>query len=177
MTDKPQLGWVTAKDAAKGVGINARNFAKWDLVPAGKVGRTKYYLLSDVIAVRERQAYEKGKRDAREETADQPPEGSEKDNRNRLVSAQADAQEMKNEIMRHEVAPFEFLTFIAGRVANVIAGVMDAMPVECMRQLNLTVQEVEKVKAVVAVSAEPISNLGDKSWMESALDEFIEETA
>lgn len=176
MTDKPQIGWVTAKDAAKGVGINGRNFLKWDLVAVGKIGRTNYYLLSDVIGVREKQAYEKGQRDARSEDAESPAEGSEKDNRNRLVAAQADAQEMKNEVARHETAPFAFMTFVMSKAANVIAGVMDGMPVECMRQLNLTVPEVEKVKAIVSVSADSIANLGNDEWMEMTLDEFIEET-
>lgn len=176
VTKTPGLGWATTKDCAAAASISVRNFKEWNLVPAGKIGRANYYLLSDVIGVRERHSYEKGQRDGRNESSESPDEGSAKDNRNRLVAAQADAQEMKNEITRHESAPFAFMTFVMAKAGNVIAGVMDSMPVECMRQLNLTVPEVEKVKAIVSVSADSIASLGNDEWMETALDEFIEET-
>lgn len=173
---KPQIGWVTAKDCAAGAGISVRSLHRWDIKPVGKIGGSNYYLISDMVAVREAEAFERGKKEGIVDALESPDSGTEKSDRHRLVAAQADAQEMKNEIARHDLAPFTFMTFVMARSANVIAGVIDSLPLECMRQLNLAIPEVEKVKAIVSVAADEIANLGNDEWMEIALDDFIEET-
>lgn len=93
-------------------------------------------------------------------------------NRNRLIRAQAEAREMENEMMRRDVAPFGFVSFVLGKIASEVRGLHDALPMECGRQLNLTVQETEKISVMVAQVAGSVAQLGDRQWLESALDEF-----
>ncbi|MFT5766747.1 MAG: phage terminase Nu1 subunit (DNA packaging protein) [Halioglobus sp.] len=175
--------WLNKKHMSESLGISVQAFSAWKVEPVAKTGRENFYVVSDVLAYdRERRQRDFDRKSKPVEMTDdersmEQIKRQESINRTKLVGEQAAAQEMKNEVSRHETAPFTFMTFVMARAANVIAGVMDSMPVECMRQLNLTVPEVEKVKAIVSISSDSIANLGSDEWMETALDEFIEETA
>ena len=170
---KKESHWLNKTNMAKSLGISPQAFTAWGVEPVAKIGRENFYLVTEVLANRE--TYWIGQNGISPDSDAEDRKTAYQLARIRLTNEQADALALKNEISKHEVAPFEFLTFVVGRVANVLAGVMDAMPVECMRQLNLTVPEVEKVKAIVAVSSESITNLGDEAWMDSAFNEFLKE--
>lgn len=98
-------------------------------------------------------------------------------NRNRLIRAQAEEREMKNDLMRREIAPFKFVSYVLGKISNEIRGLHDALPMECMKKLNLTVQEAEKIRGVVAVTADRVTRLSDRQWLERVLSEFNESSA
>lgn len=151
------------------------------------VGRKNYYKIADVIAHKEKQAYERGLKDGREriEVSD-GDKGEVTDpflikvrldqQRARLTEAQAEHQEMKNQMMRHEIAPFGFFTFVLARAANSIASVMDGMPSELVRKLALKPQQVDKVRGVTAAASDAIASLGDEEWVAARYDEFLAET-
>lgn len=177
---------LNGRQCAESLGISQTAFQNWKVPSTGSKGRQKLYSMKDVIAVYRERCRRELKTEIRKEVAAELVAADEAapDNpfeikvaldkeRVRLTQAQADGQELKNQIARHEVAPFDFLTFLLGRTANEIAGVMDSLPVELMRKLNLAPKEVEKVKGVTALASDAIVNLGDEQFIGDALDEFI----
>ena len=184
---------LNGRQCAESIGISYTAFSKWKVAPAetGR-GRERLYRLSDVLVVyraRCRRELERELRPQIRAEIEAEALGVDADSlhpekvrrkldseRVRLTQAQADAQEMKNEVARHELAPFGFITFVLGRLANDLAGVIDGLPVELMRKLTLTPQEVEKVRSVAALAADEIVNLGDEKYLGEALDDFIAET-
>ena len=107
---------------------------------------------------------------------DQNTDGDYRTQKVRLTKAQAEAQELKNKITKHEVVPVAFINFVLGRVANEIAGVHDGLPVELVRRLKLSADQAEIIKAQVSRSGDSIANLADGDFLEIALDEFIRST-
>lgn len=188
MADVREDALLNGRQCAESIGISQTAFQNWKIPHAGTSGRQKLYALKDVLAVHRERVRRELEREIRREVeadlggrTDVPVNPAEvklrlDQERVRLTQAQADGQELKNEIARHEVAPFDFITYVLGRTANEIAGVMDGLPVELMRKLNLTPKEVEKVKGVTALAADAIANLGDETYLGEALDEFIAQT-
>lgn len=177
---------LNGRQCAEAIGIAVQSFGKWGVEPYAKDGRENLYRLKDVLEVYrrrvERELRPKIEREVEARMADLPPDADpiriklQLDvERKRLTAAQADAQEEKNKMLRHEIAPFTFFTFTLGKVANSIAGVMDSMPTELMRRLKLTPQQVEKVKVVTSAAADDIAALGDEEWVAARYDEFLEE--
>ena len=186
MGDANKDALLNGRQCAESIGISYNAFSKWKVPHAesGR-GRERLYRLSDVLKVyrercrrelelelRPQIEAELAGRDADEDDPLQVKLELDKE-RVRLTREQADGQELKNEIARHEVAPFAFITYALGKTANEIAGVMDGLPVELMRKLNLPPHEVEKVKGVTALAADSIVSLGSEEYLEEALDEFI----
>ena len=182
---------LNGRQCAESIGISARAFHDWKVPCKSTRGREKLYALADVLAVyRERCGRELEKEIRQEVLAGRSgaPDDDEigadpflvkldlDKKRARLTEAQAINQEMKNEMMRHEVAPFAFITFVLGKTSNALAGVMDSLPVELMRRLNLRPHDLDKVRAVTAQSAESIAALGDESWVSDRFDEYLTET-
>lgn len=189
MGDTSTDALLNGRQCSESIGISYNAFSKWKVPHAesGR-GRERLYRLSDVLKVyreRCRRELEKEMRPqieaelaGREQEADDPflVKLELDKERVRLTREQADAQELKNEIARHDVAPFAFITFLLGKTSNELAGVMDALPVELMRKLSLTPQEVEKVKGVTALAADSIFSLADEQFIGDSLDEFVAET-
>jgi len=183
---------LNGRQCAESIGISYNAFSKWGIPnTTGENGREKLYSLKDVLAY-DRARHAKKHEAEVDRLKDRIAElegGADSDTRSyekvkydqevargRLLEEQAEGQRMKNEMMRHEIAPFAFITFALGKTANAIAGVMDAMPVELMRKLNLKPHDVEKVKAVTAAASDNIASLGDEDWVEARFDEFLAET-
>lgn len=188
MGDVREDALLNGRQCAESIGISQTAFLNWKIPVVGTKGRQNLYSLKAVLAVyRERCRRELEKELRQQITAELARSGGSSDlpddydavrleldkERTRLTRAQADGQELKNEIARHEVAPFDYLVYVLGKTANEIAGVMDALPVELMRKLTLKPQEVEKVKGITALAADAIVNLGNQEFLEAALDEFI----
>lgn len=157
----------------------------------GTKGRQNLYALQDVLKIYRARVRRELERELRREiqadlaktaSPDQLPDDANivklevEKRRVRLLEAQAEAQEMKNEMARHEVAPFEWHAWVFSKTASVLVGMIDSLPVEMMRKLNLKPKEVEKVKAITATALDSVSQLSDREWLEESLDDFIEET-
>lgn len=179
---------LNGRQCAESIGISKTTFINWKVPHSGTRGSEKLYALKDVLDVYRDRFRREIEREVRDQVKSEAAEDAggfidpimvklELDqSRVRLTEAQAIHQEMKNEMMRHEVAPFAFITFALGKTANAIAGVMDALPVELMRKLSLKPQEVEKVRAVTSMAADSIASLGDENWLGERFDEFLAET-
>lgn len=178
---------LNQRQMAESLGIQPRTFANWRVPAAGQEGRHKLYSVADVLANRlarqARQAREQIDRlEARVAELETDEDGKthaeilaeQHRERTRLLREQADAQALKNEIQRHEVAPFGFLTFLLGRLANQIAGVLDGLPAEAMRAGKLTAQQVDKLRGLTATVGDDLAALGDPDWISEQYAAYLE---
>jgi phage terminase Nu1 subunit (DNA packaging protein) len=173
---------------AEACGIAPRNFSAWRVPVAKTEGKQKLYRVADVIdnrvahatrrledkvarlqeRITELETAEDGRTHA-EILAEQHAE------RTRLLRAQADAQEAKNAMQAHEVAPMDFLTYVLGQTAVQIASVMDSLPSELVRRLALKPQQLDTVRAATAGASESIAALGDEAWITELYDRYLQE--
>jgi phage terminase Nu1 subunit (DNA packaging protein) len=182
---------LNGRQCAESIGISQRAFQDWKVPVRGTKGRQNLYALQDVLKIYRARVRRELERELRREiqadlaktaSPDQLPDDANivklevEKRRVRLLEAQAEAQEMKNEMARHEVAPFEWHAWVFSKTASVLVGMIDSLPVEMMRKLNLKPKEVEKVKAITATALDSVSQLSDREWLEESLDDFIEET-
>lgn len=194
VSDKPKVRrdvLLNARQCSEAIGISYNAFSKWGVPVHSEEGRQKLFLLADVLEVYrgriERELRPTVEKELRAQAAaDAGGDDGELDpflvklqldkQRTRLTEAQAEHQEMKNQMMRHEIAPFGFFTFVLARAANSVASVMDGLPSELVRRLGLKPQQVEKVRSATAAASDAIAALGDEEWVAARYDEYLAET-
>ena len=165
--------WLNKTNMAASLGISPQAFTAWGVEPVAKIGREVFYVVGDVLANRE--GYWLSKAGEPDDPGAVQRRIDYELARTRLVEAQASHQELKNEIARHEVAPFRFISYTLGRVAGEIRGLHDSLPMECGRRLNLSLPDVEKIREMVAVVANRCADLADIDWLNRVLDDFNRE--
>ncbi|MGY2573746.1 terminase small subunit [Vibrio sp. C8] len=102
-------------------------------------------------------------------------EGSLEYERYRLTKAQADSQELKNQIATQEVVPADFATYALAKVAAEASGVIDSLPLNIIRKHpELTTIQTENIKRELAKALNALSRL-ERSLPE-ILDDYIRET-
>lgn len=190
-SDKPKVRrdvLLNARQCSEAIGISFNAFSKWGVPIHQQEGKQNLYLLRDVLEVYRRRIERDLRPTIEKELRAAAASGGDEDldpfliklqvdkQRARLTEAQAEHQEMKNQMMRHEIAPFGFFTFVLARAANSIASVMDGMPSELVRKLALKPQQVDKVRGVTAAASDAIASLGDEEWVAARYDEFLAET-
>lgn len=146
-------------------------FVRWEVKPVAKVGRTTYYMMADILA--NRAANEESKR---KPEADPEGLGSGYDyERYRLTKAQADAQELKNEIAQQTSVPTEFATYALAKISAEASGILDSAPLDLKRKHpEFSTVQIENIKRSIAKASGAIARLPDK--LPDLLDEFITET-
>lgn len=91
--------------------------------------------------------------------------------RYRLTRAQADGQEMKNEVDRALLVPMEFLAFLLPRIAGGISSKLDGIPLTLKRKYpELKPTHIEAVKTEVALASNQAAAIHED--MDRWLDEF-----
>ncbi len=91
----------------------------------------------------------------------------------RLTTAQADAQELKNEIARAEVVPCEFATYTLSRVANEAAGILDSLPLHIQRRHPETSTKLLKtIRRELSKSMNALSAINETA-LPGIIDEYI----
>ena len=142
MKEEIPLGWINQKTAAASCGITVVGFQKWKVPQVGKVGRSAYYTVADILKTRlENQRRLVSKED---EDGEETNYGKEKA---RLTKAQADTAELKNDQVRGELAPIQLIQTTVSRVANQIAAILETIPMKVKRKSpNLTAMDVEIMK-------------------------------
>lgn len=167
-----QPGWLNQTAMAASLGISVQAFVKWDVKPIARVGRSVYFTAADVLQNR----YENEAAKLQPETGPDEDLGCGLDfERYRLTKAQADAQELKNEINQQEVVPVEFAAYALAKVAAEASGVIDSTPLNLIRKNpELTVSQQENIKRELAKAMNALSKLAEE--MPRILDDFIRET-
>jgi phage terminase Nu1 subunit (DNA packaging protein) len=178
---------LNARQCAESIGISYNAFAKWK-VPCVKEGRENLYSLQDVLTVYrdrvERELRPEIERQVRaEESETQLGELNPflvklqlDEERRRLTAAQADAQEEKNRMLRHEIAEFTFISFALAKLGNSLAAWLDSIPTLLIRQAGLSPRDAERVRASGAQLGNQIAELCDEQWVADTYDEYLAES-
>lgn len=94
----------------------------------------------------------------------------------RLTTAQAVAQERKNEIMDKQLVPVDFATFSLSKVASHIASVLDTVPQKLRRKHpDMDPRYLESLEREIAVARNLAAQVGEK--LDEYVDEYFEEYA
>lgn len=164
-------GWLNKTSMAASLGISVQAFDKWGVKPVARVGRSVYFTAHNVLQNRLDNEAAKKQPEPDEEL------GSGLDfERYRLTKAQADAQELKNEINQQEVVPVDFAAYAISRVAAEASGVIDSTPLNLIRKNpELTIAQQENIKRELAKAMNALSKLSNE--MPTILNDYIRETA
>ncbi|BBM66345.1 protein convertase [Vibrio alfacsensis] len=164
--------WLNKSTMADSLGISVQAFDKWGVKPVAKVGRSVYFTVADVLHNRKQNEVEKHQPKPIE-TQDFEQGGLDFE-RYRLTKAQADGQELKNEIARQEVVPVEFATFSLAKVVAEASGVLDSLPLNIYRKHpELTTIQQENIKRELAKAMNAMSRLDES--LDEVLSEYIRE--
>lgn len=171
---KSEPHWLNKSAMAESLGISVQAFDKWGVNPIAKVGRSVYFTVQDVVANRVNHSIDKGQPNTTklDPDGDLIPEGGIDFERYRLTKAQADAQELKNEINRQEVVPTDFATFALSSVAAEASGILDSLPLNLLRKHpELSRVQQENIKRELVKAQNALSRLSDK--LPELLDDYI----
>ena len=172
VADNIQPGWLNKTSMAASLGISVQALDKWSVKPVARVGRSVYYTVQDVV--QNRLDNEEAKRKPRIEDEEDLGNGLDFE-RYRLTKAQADAQELKNEINKQEVVPVDFAAYALSRVAAEASGVIDSTPLNLIRKNpELTIAQQENIKRELAKAMNALSKLSNE--MPTILNDYIRET-
>ena len=91
----------------------------------------------------------------------------------RLTAAQAEGQELKNEITKRKSVPVEFATFVLSRIAAEIASALDTLPLTLKRRHpDLEVRHIESVQRELAKVRNRSATLDER--LPELMDEYLD---
>ena len=150
MIEKPKEHWLTQQNMAKSLGVTVSAFARWEVEPVARIGKHVYYDVRSVL-------------DNRLEKADQAgSNGDIEAERLRLTRAQAEGQEIKNELAKGKTAPMEIITLSLSTVAGAASGILDSLPLNIKRKFpELDTQMIEAIRRQCVKAQNEISRLDE----------------
>lgn len=93
----------------------------------------------------------------------------------RLTAAQAEGQELKNDITKRKSVPAEFATFVLSRLAAEIGSLLDTLPLTLKRRHpDLEVRHIESVQRELAKARNRAATLDDR--LPGLLNEYLDAT-
>ncbi|PTQ70363.1 terminase small subunit [Pseudomonas sp. GV071] len=123
-----QRGWLNKSDMASSLGISPQAFDKWGVEPVSRIGREAFYRVQDVVQNRVEHAGRKQQLDADGgQVLDPLIEYKLAQEKLRLTSAQADAQEQKNQVAARTLVPAPFATFALAKIAAKIGSKLETV--------------------------------------------------
>ena len=139
--------------------------------PTEKRGRIVYYDSRDLLAW----AIDRATAKLKKQIAPMSGGKTFDTERLRLTTAQADAQELKNEIARAQVVPCEFAIYAMAKVANEAAGILDSLPLNIARRHPETSSKLLKtIRRELSKSMNALSALNDTA-LPGIIDAFIDQ--
>ncbi|OEO24058.1 DNA packaging protein [Pseudomonas sp. J237] len=91
----------------------------------------------------------------------------------RLTSAQAEGQELKNEVTKRKSVPADFATFVLSRLAAEIGSILDTLPLTLKRRHpDLEVRHIESVQRELAKARNRSATLDDR--LPGLLNEYLD---
>ncbi|WP_286749425.1 terminase small subunit [Marinobacter sp. UBA2688] len=162
MIEKPYSHWLTQQQMAKSLGITVSAFSRWEVEPVARIGKHVYYDVRSVI-------------DNRLEKADQSGSNSDIEaERLRLTRAQAEGQEIKNELARGKTAPVEIIALVLSKIAGEASGILDSLPLDIRRRHpELQTAVIESIKRQVVKAQNAIARTDET--LEHALEDYMEQ--
>lgn len=165
--------WLNKSRMAESLGISTQAFDKWGVEPVAKVGRESFYDVRSVVA--NRLAHQEQKHQpigAEGENLDPHAEQKLLQERLRLTSAQANAQERRNRVKDAELVPADFAVFALGRLAAMLGSTLDTIHVKLKRKHpDMEARHLEAVQREIAVTRNEASGLADA--LPEILNEYV----
>lgn len=91
----------------------------------------------------------------------------------RLTAAQAEGQELKNEVTKRRSVPTDFATFVLSRLAAEIGSILDTLPLTLKRRHpDLEVRHIESVQRELAKARNRSATLDDR--LPGLLNEYLD---
>lgn len=166
---KKEPHWLNRTQMAKSLGISGSAFDRWDVQPVARIGREKYF---DVRAVLDNRLLHQAEQ--LQPGDPEHEEGSMDFERLRLTRAQADGQEIKNEIARGKTAPVEIITLVLSRIAGEASGELDSLPLNIKRRHpELENQVIESIKRHCVKAQNAIARTSES--LDHTLDDYLTE--
>lgn len=159
--------WLNRSEMADSLAISVQAFERWGVEPVAKMGRETFFTARDVLD--NRLEHQESKR---QQSAGLDPAADSKliQERLRLTAAQADGQELKNQVTRRTLIPAEFATFALSKLAPEIAAVMDTLPMTMRRKhpelearhIATLEREATKIRNACSEFADKLTDLADE---------------
>ena len=167
-----QRGWLNKSEMADSLGISTQAFDKWGVEPVSRIGREAFFDARSVLDNRLRKAEVKPQLG---DVIDPLAEQKLTQERLRLTSAQAEAQELKNEVSRRILIPAGFIHFSLSKLVPEISSTLDTLPMVVRRRhpeleprhLDTLEREATKIRNACAKYASILPEL---------IDEYLDST-
>jgi phage terminase Nu1 subunit (DNA packaging protein) len=159
--------WLNRTQMAKSLGISGSAFDRWGVQPVARIGANKYF---DVRVVMDNRL-------AHQAQSLQPAAGEFEDGtmdfeRLRLTRAQAEGQEIKNELAKGKTAPVEIITLVLSRIAGEASGELDSLPLNIKRRHpEIASQVIESIKRHCVKAQNAISRTGES--LDNHLNDYL----
>ncbi|MCR9104745.1 MAG: terminase small subunit [Gammaproteobacteria bacterium] len=168
---KKEKHWLNQTNMAASLGISTQAFSAWGVEPIAKIGRENFYTVAAVILNREERQLSAEDLDSSDEERKIALQLA----RIRLTNQQADALEMKNKMLKHEIAPVNFQSYVLAQTASEIRAMHDRIPGEACRRLNLSPKQILVLQEIIAMGANSLDHLADADWIEAQLTNYLRE--
>lgn len=168
-----QRGWLNKSEMASSLGISPQAFDKWRVEPIARIGREAFYTVQDVVQNRIENAARKQQPEAVDGHGIDPLiEYKLAQERLRLTSAQADAQEKKNQVSDKLLVPVPFATFALAKIAAQIGSKLETVgKTVSRRHPDIDPRILETFEREVALARNICAHFGDE--LPEALDEYL----
>ena len=167
-----QRGWLNKSEMSDSLGISTQAFDKWGVEPVSRIGREAFFDARSVLDNRLRKAEVKPQLG---DVIDPLAEHKLTQERLRLTSAQAEAQELKNEVSRRILIPAGFIHFSLSKLVPEISSTLDTLPMVVRRRHpELEPRHIETLER----EATKIRNACAKfaSILPELIDEYLDST-
>lgn len=168
-----QRGWLNKGDMAASLGISAQAFDKWGVQPISRIGREAFYDCKTVLNFRLARVETKHQLDGAEYGDEGDTAKRLEQERLRLTAAQAEGQELKNEVTKRKSVPTDFAVFVLSRLAAEIGSILDTLPLTLKRRHpDLEVRHIESVQRELAKARNRSATLDDR--LPGLLNEYLD---
>ncbi|EKY6395792.1 terminase small subunit [Escherichia coli] len=161
---------MNKKNMAQSCRVSATAFDKWRVIPVERKGREAFYDVASVIDNRVSNAINQVTNDKGEIDDDELLRV-----RIRLLTAQAEAQELKNERDRGDVIDTEFCMYALSKLASQISSIMDSLPLTMQRSFpQITPAMLDGLKREVVKACNASARVADN--LPQILADYLAET-
>ncbi|EFM6525189.1 terminase [Escherichia coli] len=161
---------MNKKTMAKSCRVSATAFDKWGVIPVERKGREAFYDVASVIDNRVNNAISQITNETGEIDDDELLRV-----RIRLLTAQAEAQELKNERERGDVIDTEFCMYALSKLASQISSIMDSLPLTMQRSFpQITPAMLDGLKREVVKACNASAGVADN--LPQILADYLNET-
>ncbi|MGT7711888.1 terminase small subunit [Escherichia coli] len=161
---------MNKKNMAQSCRVSATAFDKWGVTPVERKGREAFYDVASVIDNRVSNAINQITNDKGDIDDDQLLRV-----RIRLLTAQAEAQELKNERDRGDVIDTEFCMYALSKLASQISSIMDSLPLTMQRSFpQMTPAMLDGLKKEVVRACNACTKLDEN--IPRMLSDYLMET-